>query len=104
MKQNCVEHYKAIDGDRKIADFRVKMKQPYDFKVRYAELRAREFVDQCNERELDYHVSVGGLDSITLYMFLHSIGIYAHGISVSSLEDKSIQRVHKRPADRRTEE
>ena len=95
MKQNCVEHYKAIDGDRKIADFRVKMKQPYDFKVRYAELRAREFVDQCNERELDYHVSVGGLDSITLYMFLHSIGIYAHGISVSSLEDKSIQRVHK---------
>lgn len=94
-KMNCVEHYKAIDGDRKVADFRVKMAQPYEFKVRYAELRAREFVDECNSRDLNYHVSVGGLDSITLYLFLRSIGIYAPCISVSSLEDKSIQKVHK---------
>lgn len=37
----------------------------------------------------------GGLDSITLFLFLKSIGIDAPGITVSSLEDKSIQRVHK---------
>lgn len=92
---NVLEHYKSIDGDRKIADFHVKMQQPYEFKVRYAEIRAREFVRECNERELDYHVSVGGLDSITLFMFLKSIGIDAPGISVSSLEDKSIQKIHK---------
>lgn len=40
-------------------------------------------------------MSVGGLDSITLFLFLKSIGIDAPGITVSGLEDKSIQRVHK---------
>lgn len=92
---NILEQYKEIDGDRKIADFRVKMQLPYEAKVNYAMIRAREFVDECNNRELNYHVSVGGLDSITLFLFLKSIGIYAPGISVSSLEDKSIQKVHK---------
>ena len=92
---NVLEHYKEIDGDRKIADFRVKMQLPYDAKVHYAEIRAREFVDECNKRDLNYHVSVGGLDSITLFLFLKHIGIYAPAISVSSLEDKSIQAVHK---------
>ena len=41
------------------------------------------------------HVSVGGLDSITLYLWLHSIGIHVPGITVSGIEDRSIQRVHK---------
>lgn len=95
MTENILEKMERIDGKRKMADFHVKMQQPYDFKIRYAEIRAREFVDECNRRELNYHVSVGGLDSITLYLFLQSIGIYAHGISVSYLEDSSIQRVHK---------
>lgn len=40
------------------------------------------------------HVSVGGLDSITLYLWLHSIGIHVPGITVSGIEDRSIQRVH----------
>lgn len=45
---------------------------------------------------LNYHVSVGGLDSIILYLFLHEVcGIDAPGVSASTLEDKSIQRVHK---------
>lgn len=43
----------------------------------------------------NYHVSVGGLDSITLLVFLRSIGIDCPAISVSSLEDKSIQKIHK---------
>lgn len=52
-------------------------------------------MEECEKRGLNYHVSVGGLDSITLYLFLKSIHIDAPGISVSHLEDKSIQTVHK---------
>ena len=37
----------------------------------------------------------GGLDSIVLLLFLRKIGIDVPAISVSSLEDKSIRRVHK---------
>ena len=41
-------------------------------------------------------VSVGGLDSITLYTFIRDYcGLNVPGVSVSSLEDKSIQEVHK---------
>ena len=40
-------------------------------------------------------MSVGGLDSITLLLFLRKIGIDVPAISVSVLEDKSIQRIHK---------
>lgn len=95
MAQNVMERMAAIGADRKIADFRVKQQLPYEFKVRYAEVRAREFATECDKRGLNYHVSVGGLDSITLYLFLQSIGIRAPGISVSHLEDVSIQRIHK---------
>ncbi len=95
MKENVIERMERIGADRKIADFHAKMKMDYDFKIRYAEIRAKEFADECGKRRLNYHVSVGGLDSITLYLFLQSIGIYAPGISVSYLEDKSIQKVHK---------
>ena len=94
MGENVLERMKRIDADRKIADFMVKEKMPYDFKRSYAAIRAREFAAECDRRGLNYHVSVGGLDSITLFLFLHSIGIYAPGISVSYLEDRSIQQVH----------
>lgn len=95
MKENCLERMKRIKGDEKIASFIVKQKESYDFKIKYAEIRAKEFVRECENRELNYHVSVGGLDSITLYLFLKHIGIDAHGISVSYLEDTSIQKIHK---------
>ena len=50
----------------------------------------------ANNCVLNAHiVSVGGLDSITLYIWLKSIGINVPGISVSGVEDKSIQKVHK---------
>lgn len=68
---------------------------PYDVKKKRSELRAREFIEQMDIRGKQAHVSVGGLDSITLYVFLKSIGIDVPAISVSALEDKSIQRVHK---------
>lgn len=95
MAENVLERMERIDGKKKIADFIVKQKQDYEFKLRYATIRAREFVCECDKRELNYHVSVGGLDSITLFMFLKSIGVHAPGISVSHLEDKSIQKIHK---------
>ena len=95
MTENVLERMERIDSKRRIADFMAKEKMPYDFKVQYARLRAKEFVRECDKRDLNYHVSVGGLDSITLFLFLRSIGIDAPGISVSFLEDASIQRVHK---------
>lgn len=95
MKENVLERMERIDAKRKIADFQVKMKMDYDFKVKYAAIRAREFYNECEKRNLNCHVSVGGLDSITLLMFLRSIHIDVPAISVSFLEDPSIQKVHK---------
>lgn len=92
--ESVLDRMKRENADKKIADFMVKEKQPYSFKKKYAAIRAREFVSECDKRGLNYHVSVGGLDSIVLFIFLRSIGIYAPGISVSYLEDRSIQKVH----------
>lgn len=82
-----------IDSARKIADFTVKQGLPYGAKKAYASKRAREFYD---DPRVDGNtcVSVGGLDSITLYVFLRSIGLDPVPVSVSGLEDASIQRVH----------
>ena len=95
MKESVFERMERNESRKKIADFMVKEQQPYEFKVKYAEIRAREFVNECDSRGLNYHVSVGGLDSITLLLFLRSIGINAPGISVSYLEDLSIQKIHR---------
>ena len=92
--ESVLERMEREGTAKKIADFMVKEKQPYWFKKQYAALRAKEFAAECDRRDLNYHVSVGGLDSIVLYVFLKSIGIFAPGISVSYLEDRSIQRVH----------
>lgn len=67
---------------------------PYEVKVRRAELRAKEYIEKLDDLGLQAHVSVGGLDSIVLLLFLRKIGIDVPAISVSVLEDKSIQRVH----------
>ena len=80
---------------RKKMLFRAQQNQPYEVKVRRAELRAIEFVEKLYDLDMEAHVSVGGLDSITLLIFLRKIGIDVPAISVTSLEDKSIQEVHK---------
>jgi hypothetical protein len=95
VKESIIERNKRLGVDRKIADFMLKQKQPYEFKRRYAEIRAWEFYEECGRRDLNTHVSVGGLDSITLLVFLRHIGIDVPAVSVSALEDKSIQAVHK---------
>lgn len=95
MKENVLQRMERIDAKRKMADFQVKMKMDYAFKKKYAAIRAKEFAAECDRRGLNYHVSVGGLDSITLLIFLRSIHIDAPGISVSFLEDPSIQHIHR---------
>ena len=81
---------------QKIETFMQTEKQPYEFKRRYAPIRADEFRRECDKRGLNCHVSVGGLDSIILYIFLKKIcNIDVPGVSASYLEDKSIQRVHR---------
>lgn len=94
-KENILERRARLGTDEKIAAFRQKQSLPYAQKVLLARKRAEEFEAECMERGLNTHVSVGGLDSITLLVFLRSIGIDAPAISVSILEDKSIQQVHR---------
>lgn len=94
-KENILERRARLGTDEKIAAFRQKQSLPYAQKVLLARKRAEEFESECMERGLNTHVSVGGLDSITLLVFLRSIGIDVPAISVSILEDKSIQRVHR---------
>ena len=82
------------ENAQKVKDFQAKMKQGYEFKKAYAARRAWEFYNHPEVAGKCY-VAVGGLDSITLFIFLHSIGINIPATSVSMLEDRSIQRVHK---------
>lgn len=83
------------DKKKKMQEFLDKQKLPYKSKVYYAQRRAYDFANECWKRGLNTHLSVGGLDSITLLFFLRSIAIDIPAISVSILEDKSIQRIHK---------
>lgn len=94
MAKNVLERMKENNTDQKIREFRDMQRQDYDFKVKHAEEMAWRFFENP-EIEGKAYVAVGGLDSITLHIFLHSIGIDIPAISVSSLEDKSIQSVHK---------
>lgn len=80
---------------RKKAQMVAMQRLPYEVKVKRAELRAIEFVEKLDDLGMSAHVSVGGLDSITLLLFLRKIGIDVPAISVTSLEDRSIQKVHK---------
>jgi 3'-phosphoadenosine 5'-phosphosulfate sulfotransferase (PAPS reductase)/FAD synthetase len=72
-----------------------KQRLPYKYKRPMAETRIRDFIEECGRRGLNYHVSVGGLDSIVLAHLIESMGYDVPRVSASSLEDKSIQAVHK---------
>lgn len=60
---------------RQKAIFTAQQNLPYEVKVKRAELRAREFIQELDRRGMNAHVSVGGLDSIVLLAFLRSRGI-----------------------------
>lgn len=93
-KELTTEEWKE-EKKKKKSYMTAMQRQPYEVKVRRAGLRAHEFISELDERQLNAHVSVGGLDSIVLLVFLKSIGIDVPAISVSALEDISIQKVHR---------
>ena len=98
-KENCIERSEREHITENIERFQQMQIMPYDAKVSHAAVMAKDFYNSITSPVGDYyancHVSVGGLDSITLLFFLRSIGIDVPAISVSSLEDESIQRIHK---------
>lgn len=83
------------DSERKMREFMARQEWPYETKVAFAKSRAYEFLDMAAMNRKNVHVSVGGLDSITLLLFLRSIGIDVPAVSVSVLEDASIQKIHR---------
>lgn len=85
---------KKVENDERIEQFRKNQKESYASKRSRAVNLAWEFYKNA-EVDGNCYVAVGGLDSIVLYLFLRSIGIDVPAVSVSSLEDKSIQKVHK---------
>lgn len=93
--ESVLERMKRENSKEKIAEFIEKQSYPYEIKVKYAERKAKEFVEECKKRGYNTHVSVGGLDSITLTIFLRNIGIDCPAVSVSLLEDASIQKIHR---------
>ncbi|MGB8452763.1 MAG: hypothetical protein WCD89_10550 [Anaerocolumna sp.] len=89
-----LEEWKKNKSEKR-AKFVAMQNLPYKVKIKRAEQRAFEFYGEMDKRGHNCHVSVGGLDSITLFFFLKSIGIDIPAISVSKVEDKSIQKIHK---------
>lgn len=83
---------KIVESMPAIEQFRANQSAPYEDKKSRAANLAWEFF---NAMEGKCYVAVGGLDSITLYLFLRSIGIDVPAVSVSALEDRSIQAVHR---------
>ena len=76
-------------------EFRQRQSLPYDPKVAHARIKAFDYRDYAREHGYDLCVSIGGLDSIILYYYLKYLGIDVVPVSVSSLEHKSIQAIHK---------
>lgn len=95
-----------IEGKEEYREYKMRLhtnmlaKQalPFKQKVMMSKLRIREFYDEAHMRGYNCHVSVGGLDSIVLGHLIRSMGYGPEEVpfvSASSLEDKSIQAVHK---------
>lgn len=75
--------------------FAQRQSLPYEAKLVHAEKVAYEFRDWAIGNNKNLCVSIGGLDSLTLYKFLIKLGIDATPVSVSVLEDITIQRIHR---------
>lgn len=95
MEQNDLQQYRDYKK-KKLMQFQMLQNLPYEVKVRKAEERVHEFVREMDKRGCNCHISVGGLDSITLLMFIRKLGYKdIPAISVSNVEDRSIQIIHK---------
>lgn len=93
-RELTAEEWKA-EKRRKKAEMVQKQQTPYPGKVNRAKRLIREFDEEMFNRGLNTHISVGGLDSIVLTVLIASMGMNVPAISVSMLEDESIQKVHK---------
>ena len=71
-----------------IERFQTMQKWEYKRKVEHAQEMAEAFYYWAKEHDKGVHLSVGGLDSITLHYFLESIGLPVTCVSCSSLEGK----------------
>lgn len=81
-------------SQEQIQRFRELQDLPYHIKFQYAIGKAQEFYEVMKGKVF---CSVGGLDSITLLLFLREyINPDIIGVSISSLEDKTIRQVHKK--------
>lgn len=97
MDFDSIEEYKKHKQE-KHREMVMKQNVPYSIKIRMAQDRIRSFIDECDQRGLNCHVSVGGLDSIVLGHLIRSMGYDEERVpfvSASRLEDRSIQVVHK---------
>lgn len=96
MSQNfdSIEDYKVHKMQKHI-EMLQKQRVPYSIKVKMSEQRIRDFIEECDIRGYNYHVSVGGLDSIVLAHLIEKMGYDVPRVSASTLEDISIQKVHK---------
>ncbi len=98
-KENVLERKEREHIDENIQRFLQLQQLPYESKLSHAAIMAKDFYNTITSPVGDYyancHVSVGGLDSITLLLFLRSIGIDIPAISVSSIEDRSVRNIHK---------
>lgn len=103
---NVLERMQAENTKEHIQRFMDNQKIPYPQKKYHAMSRVVDFYRRCEQEGYNFHVSVGGLDSIVLYMFINFSPLLDHyryciprgsvpGISASYLEDPSIIRVHK---------
>lgn len=81
-----------------IERFQTMQKWDYKRKVEHAQEMAEAFYYWAKENGKGVHLSVGGLDSITLHYFLEHIGLPVTCVSCSSLEGKGVQQVHKQIA------
>ena len=65
-KENCLERREREHSPYNAMVMRMKQQRPYAVKVVQAQPRAREFYNTVCAMDARIHVSVGGLDSITL--------------------------------------
>ena len=97
MSYESFQEYKAHKM-QKHEEMLMKQRVPYFIKRRMSEDRIRGFYNEAKRRGYNCHVSIGGLDSITLGYLVREMGYGPDEIpfvSASTLEDKSIQQVHK---------
>lgn len=102
--KNVFEQMEQINAKEVMTKFIENQSLPYMQKKYHAVGRVGDFLRDCERNGYNSHVSVGGLDSIILFMLINyapETEIYRQhfgkvpGISASYLEDKSIQLVHK---------